>query len=90
VAAHTIKAQETRAYLLNAIAKNMEPIVSAQLEAAKGMYLEETINGERVRVYRKAPDLKTGEYLLNQSAGKPVESINVNAEITSKVISVDE
>ena len=54
----SIKAEEARKFMITQIAKDLEPIVTAQIEAAKGMYVQ-TDEG---KVYRKLPDLKAGEY----------------------------
>jgi len=87
----SIKAEETRNYLLKTIADEYEPIVKAQLEAAKGMWVEELDStGLRIRVYRRPPELKTGEYLINQSAGKPTETVKISGEIIKRVILADE
>src|SRR3990167_4442998 len=74
-ASHTIAAAKAREHLVNSIAEEMEPIVTAQKEAAKGMYVEKEIGKKKVIVYRITPDLKAGEYLLNQVAGKARETI---------------
>lgn len=77
----TIQSEKAREYLINRIAAELEPIVTAQIEAAKGMWIDELDpNGERIRVYRKLPDLKTGEYLLNQEVGKPAESLDITTQ----------
>lgn len=77
-APHTIEAAKAREYLIGRITNELEPITTAQIEAAKGMWIDDLDpNGNRIRVYQKPPDLKAGEYLLNQGAGKPKESLDV-------------
>jgi hypothetical protein len=79
-ASHTIEAAKAREYLIGRISKELEPIVTAHIEAAKGMWIDDLdLNGERIKVYRKPPDLKAGEYLLNQGAGKPKENLDVTS-----------
>lgn len=64
--------------MISRIAQEFAPIVTAQIEAAKGIWVEENDSaGNRIRVYKKFPDLKAGEYLINQGAGKPAESLDV-------------
>ena len=63
--------------MIQEIAKDLEPIVTAQKEAAKGMYIQRT----NKIIYQREPDLRTGEYLLNQIAGKPKESLEVSGGI---------
>lgn len=76
-----IKAEEARKFLIDKIAKDLDPIVTAQIEAAKGMYVQ-TDEG---KIYQKQPDLKAGEYLLNQGVGKPTETIKVEEDVTLKI-----
>ena len=72
-----IQAERAREFLIKRIADELEPIVTAQIEAAKGIYyLDENDN----TIYTKKPDLKAGEFLLNQSVGKPKESIEMSGK----------
>ena len=75
-AKHTIASEQARAYLVAQIKKHLAPIVSAQIEAAKGI----SYIGDKGKIFTKIPDTKVGEYLLNQVAGKPT----LTAEISSK------
>jgi hypothetical protein len=70
-AGHTVAAEKAREYLITAIAEQLGPIVSAQIEAAKGLFYE----GKEGKVYTKIPDVRVGEYLLNQIAGKAKEKV---------------
>ena len=75
-ASHTIKAEQARAYVIERITKELDSIITAQIEAAKGIYVEEVNEkGERVRVFKKEPNLKAGEFLLNQNIGRSKETI---------------
>lgn len=90
-ASHTIEAAKAREYLIDRITSELEPITTAQIEAAKGMWIDDLDpNGERIKVYRKLPDLKAGEYLLNQGVGKPVESLeaNINLKVSGNEIKI--
>ena len=71
----SVIASRSRKYIMNAVEKDLEPIVLAQREAAKGMYVEKKIGKKKVIVYRLVPELKAGEYLLNQLIGKAKETI---------------
>ena len=72
-AKHTIASEKAREFLVNSIIESLSPIVSAQIEAAKGLsYL-----GKDGKIYTKLPDTKVGEYLLNQVAGKAKENVEV-------------
>mgnify|MGYP001578112702 CR=1 FL=1 len=73
----TITVQKSREYLMKSIAEDLSPILLAQREAAKGIYFEKKIGKKKVIVYRMAPELKAGEYLLNQLVGKPKETIEM-------------
>lgn len=76
---HTVKTEQARAYVIERITKELDPILTAQIEAAKGMYVEEVDEkGEGIRVFRKEPNLKTGEFLLNQNIGRSKETIETH------------
>ena len=72
--AKTIRAENARKYVTDRITEELEPIVSAQIDAAKGM----RIIDKDGRIYTRAPELKTGEYLINQGAGRPTEQIELS------------
>ena len=77
----TIAKEKAREFMIDQIAKELRPIVTAQVEAAKGMYVQDFIGTLKVKVYQRVPDLKAGEYLLNQATGKPVETVKVEEEV---------
>ena len=82
----TIEKEKAREFMLNRIAKNIEPIVTAQIEAAKGMYVEKyDLTQGTLKVFLKEPDLKAGEYLLNQATGKPKETIEMEEKVNLKI-----
>lgn len=76
-ARHTIQAEEARKFVINEIAKDLQPILTAQKDVALGLYYEKIDSGGKIRVYRKEPEARTGEYLLNQIIGKPKETLDV-------------
>lgn len=71
-----------RDYTVNKIALRRQQLVDSQLDIAIG-YSYITEKGDKV--YTKAPNASTGEYLLNQLIGKPKESIEVKEEIRLSV-----
>jgi len=73
-AQHTIATEKAREYLITRIVKELEPIVAAQIEAAKGI----SYIGEKGRIYTQLPNTKVGEFLLNQVAGKAVANIEMD------------
>ena len=76
---NAIKAEQARAYVIERITKELDSIITAQIEAAKGMYIEEVDEkGERIRVFKKEPNLRTGEFLLNQNIGRSKETIETH------------
>ena len=68
-----VKTDEIRNYMVAEIAKHTPLLVQTQIDAAVGL-MYETKEG---RIYTKEPDAKAIEYLMNQGAGKPTESILV-------------
>lgn len=80
-ASHTIASENARAYAIQRITKELDPILTAQIEAAKGMYVET----DKKIVYQKSPDLKAGEFLLNQNIGRPKETMEVQGEMRLKL-----
>jgi len=80
-APHTISAEKAREFLIKEVVKDLEPIVRAQKDAAMGMWIEKKIDGEIVHVYQKEPELKAGEYLLNQAVGRPTETLKMEADV---------
>jgi hypothetical protein len=74
----SIKAEEARKYMNERISSELEPIITSQIEMAKGMYYE-VIDEEGVKkVYRNLPDPRAATYLLNQLVGKAKETMDMN------------
>lgn len=80
-----------RKVLLESAGPAFRDIVLAQVEAARGMFVEKTVQvrdkdgnviDEKRQVYQERPDIKVGEYLINQIAGKPKESVDIRKTIT--------
>jgi len=79
---HTIASEKAREYLITSIVEHLAPIVSAQIESAKGL----SYVGKRGKIYTKLPDTRVGEYLLNQVVGKAKENIELGGKIEKPMI----
>lgn len=91
---HTLEAAKLREMYLNKVSERFAPIVQAQIDLAEGVLLAEPgtivtdpISGKvySARVYREKPDSKSLTYILDQSVGKPKETIEHQGEIKSVV-----
>lgn len=74
-AKHTIASEKAREFLITSIVKHLGPIVSAQIDSAKGLFYL----GKEGKIYTKLPDTRVGEYLLNQVAGKAKENVELRS-----------
>ncbi len=76
----TIKAEEARNYAVKRISEELEPILTAQIEMAKGVHYEiEDESGVKV-IYRELPNAQVAAYLLNQLIGRPKETMDMNVK----------
>jgi hypothetical protein len=66
----SIASEEARKYVVSRIYEEIEPIITGQIEMAKGVYYEKG----KEKIYQKLPDNKVAEYLLNQLVGIPKPS----------------
>ena len=71
VAAHTLEASKMREYLIERVRQEMDALLEAKFALAKGHYFL----GDDGKVYTKSPDSNSIQYLLNQSIGKPKETV---------------
>jgi hypothetical protein len=74
----SIKAEEARKYMISRITEELEPILTGQIELAKGLYHETTDDEGKRRVYHQPPDSRVAAYLLNQLVGRPKETLDMN------------
>lgn len=77
---------EVRLKLQEHVGKNWDEIIQALHDLSIGVWVERVItdklgNPVSVRVYQKEPDSATAQYLINQVAGKPKESMNVEGKV---------
>jgi hypothetical protein len=78
----TIQAEEARKYAVERIVAELDPILTSQIEMAKGLYYEtEDENGKKI-VFRQLPDPRVAAFLLNQVIGKPKETAEVKVAHT--------
>ncbi len=77
----SISAEKAREYTVKRIAEELEPLLTGQIELAKGLYTEIEDEQEGIKkVYQKAPDYRVGAFLLNQLIGKAKETSDINIE----------
>jgi len=76
-APHTIETELMRKKLVEKVNQEFEPILEGQIEKAKGLYYEKQMLDGQIRIYKKEPDNKAAEYLINQSIGKPKETLDL-------------
>lgn len=80
-ASHTLEASKARQYVIERVVSEMEPILTAQIDSAKGLWMEELdSDGVRKRIYRKAPDTRAVEYLVDQTIGRASQAIDVTSK----------
>lgn len=70
---HIIASEKAREFLITLMVEHLAPIVSAQIDSAKGLFYL----GKQGKIYTQLPNTRVGEYLLNQVAGKAKESVEV-------------
>lgn len=81
-ASHTIQTEKAREYVIQRITEELEPIMTAQIEAAKGLYF---IGKEGQVVYQEKPDITAGKNLLDQTIGKAKETVELKEDVTLKI-----
>lgn len=63
------------------IAGSFPAIVDAMLDLALGVYVDEEREDGTIKRYRRAPDRRAAEYLINRIMGKPAERREVEGAI---------
>src|SRR5690606_11852628 len=81
----TLIARKMKEALIKEVNKELKPIVRAQIDSAKGVYVMKRVklpNGQTIdRYYQTKPDVQAAKNLLDQAIGKPQESLKVEGEI---------
>ena len=71
----TIEAEKAREFVINKVAANLRPLLDAKLDLALGHKVLKKIGDGTEFVYTESPDGNAIQYLLNQTIGKPKETI---------------
>ena len=79
LAPSTLIAIEIRKTLVQRVKENLEPLLQALLNTAKGFQVVDEKDINKV-LYTRVPDLSAVYYLLNQVIGKAAETIKFNDE----------
>lgn len=69
----TIEREEARERITQKVIKELDSIIEAQIDLAKGHLVEEITSTGRKRIYSKSPDKNAAELLLAHGIGKPTE-----------------
>lgn len=83
---HTLQKEEMRKTLVQMVKKEFVPLITSQLEAAKGLYYEKMTEDGNIIIYREKPDINASKYLLDQAIGRPTEHIEVSGGIALLVL----
>lgn len=78
-ATHTLEAEKARAYLIERVSEELNPILTAQIEAAKGLYYEEVFKDGTKKIWKKEPDINASKYLLDQTVGRAKENVDITS-----------
>lgn len=62
------------------LARDVLRRIQAMERLAEGVWVEETLDGERRIVYRKPPDRLALQYLIDRAMGRPPQSYEVTGE----------
>lgn len=87
----TIEQEMALEILRKEIRKYWGELIKTKVELAKGIYVEKKVpvgKGAKkmlVIVYKKTPDGKSLEWLIEMVVGKPKESVEVSGEVKTKV-----
>lgn len=71
-----LAAEQARAHMAKRIADELDPILDAQIESAKGLHYET----KDKKVFTREPDVAAGKYLVDQLVGKAKESVDVTTK----------
>lgn len=79
-----------RDVLSEAVRKKYNPIITAMVDAATGLYEMRTVSVKGTeakvqRVYQRLPDMATARYLIDQLIGKATET-NINLGIQKNIL----
>lgn len=75
-----ITAEKAREYLVKRVAEELDPILTAQIESAKGLYYEKLTKEGEIKVYQDKPDINAGKYLTDQTIGRAKETVEMGGK----------
>lgn len=86
-----------RKKLIEIVEPHLPELLKSQIEAGKGIYIQQFITlkdpktglmvKKKANVYQREPNLSSGEYLINQMAGKAHETVKVEDDFISSDLS---
>ena len=85
---HTLDALEMRKYLVKRVSKELEPILTSQIELAKGLWYEKIGIDGTIKIFKEKPDINASKYLFDQAIGRAKESVELSGGI--KLLILDE
>lgn len=84
-AGHTIATEQLRAFVIEQVRQNAQPLLNAKLALALGHKRVVTTRTGKDLIYDEPPDATSIQYLLNQAVGKPTETLKVEEDIRLKI-----
>jgi len=78
VAAHTIATEAARKKIVEFVSKNLDKLLTAQLDLALGHWVTETDSDGIEKTYFKSPSNDAIKYLQDRLVGKPTEQLSVD------------
>lgn len=85
-ASHTLASEKARQTLIKEVTKIWKPLIRAQIDLALGHWKEEVKEGGKVKVYMTSPDKDAIKYLVDQTIGRPKESMEVSGTIKTLIV----
>ncbi len=64
-------------FIYEKVSARLDAIMTAQMDLAEGLTMQEVQKDGSVKVYIKAPDKGAAELVFNRAYGKPRESVDV-------------
>lgn len=75
----TIAKEKMRERLRKRVAAELDPLITSQIDKAKGCLAVEKMATGGERVYRELPDTQAFKILAEQAIGKPKEEVDVTS-----------
>ena len=84
----SIKAEEARSYAVKRIMEELDPILTGQIELAKGASYEAQDENGKKAIFTKLPDKQVAAFLLNQVIGRAKETSEIKVDQTFSLIAL--